>query len=214
MENKINEVFGAGHVEVALSQVTNTPHQYDKNKSWYQNQEEMYGQTFEDAIRILINNYHYSNKKLKFVKKHFTIEGDDLVIHKSDNSGFLDRCNAPVSAQRLARKIDDTMTWRFGKYAQGDKFEESTMLVKMNDEEYENFKTFLKESANLSDMVDIPTLVADFEEYVAANKLHITSDEDLTNACNDFLTQNDMESLVGTEVVEDILNYVDDNYNA
>jgi hypothetical protein len=87
-------------------------------------------------------------------------------------------------------------------------------IVKMNDEEYNNYKKFrLMESAKLSSYVDIPTLVSDFEEYVADKKLLITSDEDLNSACNDFLRANDMESLVNTEVVEEILNYVDDNYN-
>lgn len=85
--------------------------------------------------------------------------------------------------------------------------------VKMNDEEYKSYKKFLKENAHLSDMVDIPTLVADFEEYVAEQKLHITSDEDLRNAFNDFLRDNDMESLVDSEVVEEVLNYVEENYN-
>ena len=85
--------------------------------------------------------------------------------------------------------------------------------VKMNDEEYKSFKKFLTENVHLSDMVDIPTLVADFEEYVAEQKLHITSDEDLRNAFNDFLRDNDMESLVDSEVVEEVLNYVEENYN-
>lgn len=85
--------------------------------------------------------------------------------------------------------------------------------VKMNDEEYKAFKTFLKESANLGDWVDIPSLVADFEEYVANKKIRITNDKDLKNACNHFLRANDMESLINTEVVEEILSYVDENYN-
>lgn len=85
--------------------------------------------------------------------------------------------------------------------------------VKMNEKEFKLFKQFLKENAHLSDMVNIPTLVSDFEEYVADKKLHITSDEDLRDACNDFLRDNDMESLVDSEVVEEILNYVDENYN-
>lgn len=87
------------------------------------------------------------------------------------------------------------------------------LIATMDDKEYTAFKKFIKESANLSDWVDIPTLVADFEDYVAKQKLHITSDEDLTNGCNDFLRAHDMESLIDSEVAEEIVNYVKDNYN-
>lgn len=83
----------------------------------------------------------------------------------------------------------------------------------MNEKEFKLFKQFLKENAHSSEMVDIPSLVADFEEYVANKKIRITNDKDLKNACNHFLRANDMESLINTEVVEEILNYVDENYN-
>ena len=87
------------------------------------------------------------------------------------------------------------------------------MLVTMNDERYETYKKFIKESANSSDMVDIPTLVAELEDYVVKHDIKITTNASLEAACNDFLAQNDMKSLVGTEVVKDIIDYIDENYD-
>ena len=92
---------------------------------------------------------------------------------------------------------------------------ENKFEVVLTEAEYELYKKFkMSEAANLSDRVDIPTMVADLEEYIADNGIEVKSDADLVQACEEFLTVNGYESLVGTEVVDEIVSYVNDHYNA
>lgn len=88
------------------------------------------------------------------------------------------------------------------------------LTVSMNDKEFAAYQKFISEGINLNDKVDIPTMVSDLEKYIAENKIEVKSDEDLVAACKEFLTVKGYESLVDTEIVDEILDYVNDNYNA
>lgn len=88
------------------------------------------------------------------------------------------------------------------------------MIVEMTEKEYKLYQKFisLSEAVDLADDVDIPTMVAELEQYVQDNEIAPTTDDELVDACNSYLKSKGLESLIGTEVVDEILDYVEENY--